>query len=102
MTYTQLTNEFRPTYQVLGSTNQYMVWYDYAVIKLSTVFESLGNIGLIKKFDCTLRLWINTGTLNVTVSGPNTTTPGYSLTAANNSFTNTVPFGHRSRQWALL
>ena len=90
MTYTQLTNEFRPTYQVL-STN-YMVWYDYAVIRLSTVFESLANIGLIKKFDCTLRLWINTGTLNVTVSGPNTTTPGYSLTAANNSFTNTVPF----------
>ena len=69
-----------------------MVWYDYAVIRLSTLFESLGNIGLIKKFDCTLRLWINTGTVNVTVSTPNTTTPGYSLTTANNSFTNTCPF----------
>ena len=89
MSLSQLTNEFRPTYQVLATN--YMVWYDYAVIKLSTVFESLGNIGLIKKFDCTLRLWINTGTLNVTVVSPNTTTPGYSLTTANNTFTNTVP-----------
>ena len=85
-----LINEFRPTYQVLATN--YMVWYDYAVIRLSTLFESLGNIGLVKKFDCTLRLWINTGTVNATISGPNTTTPGYSLTSANNSFTNTCPF----------
>ena len=69
-----------------------MVWYDYAVIRLGTVFESLGNIGLIKKFDCTLRLWINTGTVNITVANPNTTTLQYSLSTANNSFTNTCPF----------
>ena len=86
----QLTNEFRPTYQVLATN--YMVWYDYAVIRLSSVFESLANIGLIKKFDCTIRLWINTGTANISVSTPNTTTPGYSLTTANNSFNNTLPF----------
>ena len=67
-----LINEFRPTYQVLNTS--YMVWYDYAVIRLSTLFESLGNIGLIKKIDCTLRLWVNTGTVNVTVSTPNMTT----------------------------
>ena len=85
-----LINEFRPTYQVLNTN--YMVWYDYAVIRLGTVFESLGNIGLIKKFDCTLRLWINTGTVNITVANPNTTTLQYSLTTANNSFTNTCPF----------
>ena len=42
--------------------------------------------------DCTLRLWLNTGTVNVTVSSPNSATPGYSLTTANNSFTNTCPF----------
>ena len=69
-----------------------MVWYDYAVIRLFSVFESLANIGLIKKFDCTIRLWINTGTANITVSGANTTTPGYSLTTGNNSFNNTLPF----------
>ena len=69
-----------------------MIWYDYAVIKLSSVYECLANAGLVRKFDCTVRFWINTGTVNVTVSNPNSSTPGYSLTTANNSFTNTCPF----------
>ena len=86
---TQLKNEFRPTYQVLNTN--YMVWYDYAVIKLSNVFESLANIGLVRKFDCTLRLWFNTGTVNATIANGNTTDPDYSITTGNNSFTNTCP-----------
>ena len=44
-----------------------MIWYDYAVIKLSHIFESLSKIGLVRRFDATLRLWINTGSVNVTV-----------------------------------
>ena len=86
---TQLANEFRPTYQVLNTN--YMVWYDYVVIKLPTLLESLGAIGLVKKFDCTLRLWVNTGSMGIAISSPNTTNPGYQLTATNNTFTNTVP-----------
>ena len=86
---TQLKNEFKPTYQVLNTN--YMVWYDYAVIKLSNVFESLANIGLVRKFDCTLRLWFNTGTVNATIASPNAITPAYSITPANNTFTNTCP-----------
>ena len=86
---TQLKNEFKPTYQVLNTN--YMVWYDYAVIKLSNVFESLGNIGLVRKFDCTLRLWFNTGTVNATIANGNTIDPDYSINTANNSFTNTCP-----------
>jgi hypothetical protein len=74
-----------------------MIWNDYAVIKLSTLFESLANIGLVRKFDCTLRLWLNTGTVNVTVANPNQNSTSanqlqYSLTTANNTFTNTCPF----------
>ncbi len=69
---TQLKSELRPTFEILGATNnKTMVWYDYAVIKLSTLFESLANIGLVRKFDCTLRLWLNTGTVNITVANPN-------------------------------
>jgi hypothetical protein len=94
---TQLKNELRPTYEV---NNKCMIWNDYAVIKLSTLFESLANIGLVRKFDCTLRLWLNTGTVNVTVSNPNVNLSTaaanaqlqYSLTTANNTFTNTCPF----------
>lgn len=87
---TQLKNDFTPTYEVKNT--DYMVWTDYAVIKLSTIFESLQSIGLTRKADIFLRLYVNTGTVNVAVSSPNTTTPGYSLTTANNSFTGTCPF----------
>ena len=87
---TQLRNDFTPTYEV--SNTNYMVWTDYAVIKLSTVFESLQSIGLTRKADIFLRLYVNTGTINAAVSSPNTTAPGYSLTTANNSFTGTCPF----------
>ena len=89
MSATNLKNELRPTYEVLNTN--YMVWYDYAVIKLSSLFESLGNIGLVRKFDCTLRLWLNTGTVNITTANPNTTNLDYSLTTANNTFTNSCP-----------
>ena len=95
---TQLKNELRPSYEVVGAAgSKYMIWNDYAVIKLSTLFESLANIGLVRKFDCTLRLWLNTGTVNVTVVNPNVDSSvagqlGYTLTTANNTFTNTCPF----------
>ena len=88
-TLSQLNNDFTPTYQVV---NNYMIWYDFAVIKLSTVFETLRSIGLTKKADIVMRLYVNTGTLNVAVSSPNSTAPGYSLTVSNNSFNNTCPF----------
>ena len=89
-TLAQINNDFTPSYQVLNTN--YMVWYDYCVIRLSTLFESLNSIGLTRKADIFLRLYVNTGTLNAAISGPNTTTPGYSLTTTNNSFNNTCPF----------
>ena len=85
-----LNQDFTPTYEVLNT--HYMTWKDYAVIKLSTLFESLSSIGLTRKADIFLRLYINTGTVNVTVSGANSTTPGYSITSGNNSFSATCPF----------
>ena len=45
----QLNSDFVPTYQVLNTN--YMVWYDYAVIKLNTLFNSLSSIGLTRKAD---------------------------------------------------
>ena len=87
---TRLNQDFTPTYEVLNTN--YMVWKDFAVIKLSTLFESLSSIGLTRKADIFLRLYINTGTLNVTVSAPGLTTLGYTLTTANNSFNGTCPF----------
>jgi hypothetical protein len=68
-----------------------MYWYDYAVIKLNYLFESLNKIGLVKRFDAQLRLWVNTGTVNVTVSTPNASNTGYNLPPADNTFSNTCP-----------
>ena len=68
-----------------------MIWYDYAVIKLNHLFESLNKMGLVRRFDATLRLWVNTGTVNVTVGAIGTGNINYSLTTANSTFSNTCP-----------
>ena len=88
MTGQQLNNEFRPYYTV---QNGYMVWHDYAVIKLNYLFESLNKIGLVKRLDAQLRSWVNTGTVNVTVGNVDTANQSYLSTPANNTFSNTCP-----------
>jgi len=88
VTASNLATEFRPYYEVKGS---YMVWYDFAVIKLPHLFESLGKMGLVRRFDATLRLWVNTGTVNVSVGGGGSGNLNYLLTADQNSFSNTNP-----------
>ena len=69
-----------------------MFWTDYAVICLTTLFDSFGAIGLTSRADMYIRLYVNTGTLNVAVSFLNTATPGYSLTSTNNGFNGSCPF----------
>lgn len=89
-TLAQLNSDFVPTYQVLNTN--YMVWFDFCVIRLNTLFESLTSIGLTARADISFKLTLNTGTLNVAVSSPNTATPGYSLIQTNNGFNGSVPF----------
>jgi len=93
LTTSNMNNELRPYYtRSTDVSGSYHIWYDYAVIKLCNVFESLNKIGLVKRFDATVRLWINTGTVNITVANPGTgTNLDYSITAANNTFSNTCP-----------
>jgi hypothetical protein len=86
MTPNQLNQEFRPYYTVQGG---YMFWHDYAVIKLNYLFESLNKIGLVKRLDAQLRLWVNTGTVNVAVANADSNTIAYNLVPANNTFSDT-------------
>jgi hypothetical protein len=51
MTPSHINHEFRPYYIV---RDNYMVWHDYAVIKLNYLFESLNKIGLVKRLDAHL------------------------------------------------
>jgi hypothetical protein len=87
---TQFNNEFRPYYEFKSG---YHCWYDYAVIRLSDVFESMANISLTQRLDCNLRIWVNTGSVNVSVGGTlnNNTSQSYLLPSAQSTFTNTSP-----------
>ena len=53
--------------------------------------ESLNKIGLTKKLDAQLRLWVNTGTVMVRVAGADSTNLAYNMTPADNTFSNTCP-----------
>ena len=87
---TQLNNEFKPYYEFKAG---YHCWYDYGVIRISDIFESMGNIGLIQRLDCNLRLWLNTGTVNVSVGGTiNTMTQSYLLPQAQSTFSSKVMY----------
>jgi hypothetical protein len=88
MTSSQLNTEFRPYYTTSGNL---MIWHDYAVIKLKYLFESLNKIGLVKRFDAQLRLWVNTGTVNVFVADADAANTAYNLIPSNNTFSNTCP-----------
>ena len=90
VTVQNLATEYRPYHVRSGN---YMIWYDFTVIRLSHLFESLSKFGLLHRFDAQIRLWVNTGTVNVTVANPNSNTNNlaYSLTPAGNTFSNTCP-----------
>jgi hypothetical protein len=84
----QMGIEYRPYFTRSG---HYMIWYDYVVIKVGHLFESINKIGLVKSLDASVRIWVNTGTVNVTVGQGDTANLNYSLTTANNTFSNTCP-----------
>jgi len=83
-TYNQ---EFKPYSQIVNGD---IVYYDYLYIKLSDISGIMENIGLIRKFDAILRIYVNTGLTTVSESVLNT---NYSLLtfAGTSTFTNTCP-----------
>ena len=50
------------------------IWFGLITIKLSTLFESVEGIGLTRKLDSTIRLWINTGSVSLEITNPALTT----------------------------
>ena len=88
MTSAQFALEYRPNFNIVGDT---MVWYDYAIIPLKYLCDCMDKIGLVRKFSSVIRLYLNTGSLSVTVSGTNSTALALGV-AANSTFANTCPF----------
>jgi len=83
-TYNQ---EFKPYSQIVNGD---IVYYDYLYIKLSDISGIMENIGLIRKFDAILRIYVNTGLTTVSEAAIFT---NYSLLtfAGTSTFTNTCP-----------
>ncbi len=52
----QMGIEFRPYHVRSG---HYLICYDYAVIKVGHLFESINKIGHVKRLDVSVRIWVN-------------------------------------------
>jgi len=97
MTASELSQEFKSHYTLVGTK---MVWYDMAVIPLKWLCDSMRAIGLTKKFDAQIRLYLNTGSLVTPVSFVSTATPGVSSATGfpqygaptSSTFSNTCPY----------
>jgi hypothetical protein len=66
-----------------------MYWFDYAIINLKYVVDAIAKIGLVKKAELKLKMYVNTGALSVKLYGPNLTTTAYG--AVTTTFANTCP-----------
>ena len=85
LTETQVQNEFR-AYSKILNTN-YMVTYDSAIIRLKDLFPACDSIGLIKKWNATIRLYVNTGSVASIIQNG-----GYVITSGStNNFSNVCP-----------
>ena len=86
MSSANLGSEYKPYYTV---NSNFMYWFDYGVINLKYILDAVAKIGLVKKADLRLRMYVNTGAVQVTLTSPNLTTTTYK--SFKTSFANTCP-----------
>lgn len=88
MSLTQLQNELKSTYQVI---NDLIVWHDTVVVRFQDLFQSMKEYPLSRRFDATIRLFVNTGTVNVSVTSPGLQAIGLYSNLQNSTFTSSCP-----------
>jgi hypothetical protein len=88
----QLKNDFKSTYQILNTS--YGVIYDTAIIRLKDILDVTDKIGLVKRFNGVLRLYINTGSLHISCNSGSTDAviPRYQFSVGTSTFNNACPF----------
>ena len=89
MTTDQLRAEYKPHYEVT-TDGKFMYWFDYAIINLKYIVDAIAKIGLVKKAELKLKMYVNTGAVSVKVYGPDLATTSYG--AMTTTFANTCPF----------
>jgi len=87
MSTDNLKSELKPFYTTNG---YYMYWFDYGIINLKYILDAIAKIGLVKKADMRLRMYVNVGAVQVTINDPNLVSTTYK--SFTTSFSNTCPF----------
>lgn len=88
----KLRDEYKSTYFVDGNIG-YIT--DLAIIRLKDIFDCMNNIGIVKRFNGVLRLYVNTGSLHVTCNSghlADSAVPRYNFSVSNSTFNNVCPF----------
>jgi len=80
--------ELRPRYFI---ENNQMIINDVAVIKLRDLFDSMANIGLVRRFDAVVRLYVNTGAISVNLTNGAAANNTYATNSGLSTFSNTCP-----------
>jgi hypothetical protein len=87
MSLDNLKTELKPFYTVSGN---YMYWFDYGIINLKYIIDAIAKIGLVKKADMRLRMYVNVGAVQITINSPVVAATTYK--SFTTSFSNTCPF----------
>lgn len=88
VTASQIATDLRPYYV---TQNNFGILYDIALIPLKYIYDSMANIKITKKINGVLKVYLNTGSVGITIA-TGTTTPAYQMSDLSNStFVNTCP-----------
>ena len=87
LTTTQLNAEYKPYFGLQGNV---LVWYDVGLIPLKYICDVIDKMGLVKKLDIGLRVYFNTGSIQINVVDAAANTTGYGAIAST-TFSNTCP-----------
>jgi len=88
MTASELGQEFKPYFTVNENS---ALWYDVAVIPVKWIADCFRAVGLSKKLDMQMRLYLNTGSLVVPMAFSDTNYVQYGAPVSS-TFANTCPF----------
>ena len=85
----RMNQDFTPYSQYINGT---YVYYDYLILKLADILGPMENIGLLRRFNAILRLYLNTGLITVSANTVNTNYKQLIFRGNNYStFTNACP-----------
>ena len=96
-----LAKNYQPTVQI-SSDKKTVIYNDYIVVRLKDLYNSIEQLGLLRRFNAKINLYLNTGVCSslIQISTDATSTnllenkPCYWFDGTNTSFSNTMPYNH--------